>query len=144
MKKRIAPICFALVLMFNLLTIPAFALLDESKYISSYSTEAIAEADGTIALDFSIRGTRMMDRIGAKKIDIYAREGNHWISAGSYKSTDAGMNVEDDFSFANTLYYSATPGTYYQIFITIFAEDSSGSDSRTEVHYVTARGNTQT
>lgn len=144
MKKRIIPLLLICSLVFCQFTTPAFALQDESRYLSSYRTLAFAKTDGTIALDFSVRGTHMMDRIGAKKIDIYAREGNQWIFAGSFSSSDEGMCTTDDFSFVNTLYFNATAGTYYQIFITIFAEDSSGSDSRTEVHYVTAKGSTQT
>ena len=144
MKKRIIPLCLALVFTLCQLTTLAFALQNESKYLSSYRTDAIARSDGKIAFEASVHGTRIMSRIGILKIDIYEREGGHWISAGGFSDSDDGMIATDAIRYGNTIYFDATPGVYYQIFITIFAEDANGSDSRTEIHYVTARGNTQT
>lgn len=139
MKKRIIPVCLVLVFMLCLLTFPASALLEESKYLSSYRVDAIARADGQIAIEASVRGTRMMDQIGIRRISIYAQSGNIWLPAGSFDSEDEGMSVSDNVHYGNTIYFTATSGTYYQIFVTIFAEDSSGSDSRTEICYVTAK-----
>ena len=48
------------------------------------------------------------------------------------------MSDTDTYTYANTVYYDGTSGTYYKIVITVFAEDDAGSDSRTETHYVTA------
>ena len=109
-----------------------------SAQIMRYSTDAKAVGNGRIAMKFSILGTDIMDTIGAKRIQIYSQVGGRWVITEIYSQDDAGMSDTDTYTYANTVYYDGTIGTYYKIVITVFAEDDAGSDSRTETHYVTA------
>lgn len=51
---------------------------------------------------------------------------------------DSGMSTKDDYYFGNELYYTGTPGKEYKVEVTVFAENSSGYDSRTRTFNVTA------
>lgn len=137
MKKRLISVLLACVLLPIFLSSPAAAISTRaSAQIARYSTNAKA-IDGKIAVGFSIGGTRRMNSIGAEEILIYAQVGSRWVLEESFDQDDAGMSRSDANAYANTIYYSGTSGTYYKIVVTVFAEDSSGSDSRTETHYVT-------
>ena len=79
-----------------------------------------------------------MTQIGAERIVIYYRVGGSWVVADSLDKDDTGMSTGNAYYYGNTIYYNGVSGTDYQIEITIFAEDSSGYDSRTKICDVTA------
>ncbi len=140
MKKRLSAIFCLGLLLCNLLAIPAAAAgMRASEQILGHSATVAATGDGEIAIRFSISGTSTMDKLGADTIRIYAQSGRQWILVRSYFSNDDGMSSADTNYFSNVIYYSGTAGTYYKVDITVFAENSAGSDSRTDTRYVTAR-----
>ncbi len=140
MKKRLSVIFFLGLLLCNLLAIPAAAAgMRASEQILGHSATVAATGDGEIAVNFSVSGRSKMDEIGAETIRIYAQSGRQWILVKSYYSDDDGMSSADTNYFSNTIYYSGIAGTYYKVDITVFAENSAGSDSRTDTRYVTAR-----
>lgn len=141
MKKRLSVIFLLGLLLCNLFVIPAAAAADmrASEQIYRYNSNAAAIGNGEIAVNFSITAKSKMDEIGAETIRIYAQSGRQWILVKSYYSDDDGMSSADTNYFSNTIYYSGIAGTYYKIDVTVFAENSAGSDSRTDTRYVTAR-----
>ena len=80
-----------------------------------------------------------MKELGAEEIVIYRRSGSKWIEADSYDKNDAGMTKSNVYRYKNTVTFDGTSDVEYKIVVTVFAEDSSGYDSRTKTHYVTAK-----
>ena len=87
---------------------------------------------------FSIDGTGEMKNIGAESIIIYYKIGGAWVVGYDLDRYDSGMSTKDDYYFGNELYYTGTPGKEYKVEVTVFAENSSGYDSRTRTFNVTA------
>lgn len=103
-----------------------------SKYISSYDRYIWRNTDGSIGVEFDITGTGTMDQIGATKIVIQRQSGNSWIDVKTYTSstTSALMGTNTYYHTASVTYYGATSGYSYRARISIYAGNSSGSDSR--------------
>lgn len=108
-----------------------------SEQITTYATGVYPAGNGELAIEFSISSRGIMSKIGAKEIKIY--HGNRWVFCDTYTQNDDGMCTTNDYAYDNTIVYSGTAGTYYKVVVTVFAENGSGSDSRTETHYVTAK-----
>ena len=138
-KTRLVSLGLLLILAFSC---PVFAEsgadLRASEQLRSYSMYATAVGNGRIAITFSVDGNRKMTQIGAERIVIYYRVGGSWVVADSLDKDDTGMSTGNAYYYGNTIYYNGVSGTDYQIEITIFAEDSSGYDSRTKICDVTA------
>lgn len=94
--------------------------------------------NGQLNIHFTIQGTNRMSRIGARSIVIYEQPGVTWLKAASYDQYDEGMSATNAYIHGNSIYFNGTPGVLYQIVVTLFAQDSSGSDSRTQTFYVRA------
>lgn len=139
MKKRLLSILLVGVLMFGVFTTPAAAVsMRASEQIARYYSYLSPGENGEFGIVFSVSGTRTMKKIGAKEILVYEQVGNRWSLVKTYSASTPGMYEEDTFAFANAMQYSGTPGAYYKVVVTVFAENAAGSDSRTETHYITA------
>jgi hypothetical protein len=142
MTKRKIKYFLVLLVVAILLAVPVLAYSNieyrASEQLTSYSMNAKATGNGKIAISFSVDGTGKMTRIGAKKIIVYQQIGGTWALANSLNQDDAGMISTNSYYHGNTIYYNGISGEKYRIEITIFAEDASGSDSRTQTFYVTA------
>lgn len=124
-----------LILSFCLLSVSA-ANTRASAYITSTYMDVIPTGEGELAVEFSILGTGRMSRIGAQAISFYRENGSSWTYLTSYYDDDEGMAETNTYSHGNTMYYQGVSGTRYKVIVTLFAENSSGSDSRTEAFYV--------
>ncbi|MCD8147593.1 MAG: hypothetical protein LUD84_10025 [Clostridiales bacterium] len=127
-----------LVVTFLLSSLSVPALARSSEQINTYSTNATVLSGGKIYISFSITGKGTMSKIGASSISIAKSVGGLWVAVKSYNSNDAGMAKSNASRCSGSITYSGATGAYYRIKITVFATDSSGTDSRTETHYVTA------
>ena len=135
---------FAAVIMVLLMicSIPVSAISEStnraSEQIMSYYINVVPAGNGKIAIAFSIDGTGEMKNIGAESIIIYYKIGGAWVVGYDLDRYDSGMSTKDDYYFGNELYYTGTPGKEYKEEVTVFAENSSGYDSRTRTFNVTA------
>ncbi|MCD8384928.1 MAG: hypothetical protein LUC39_08250 [Clostridiales bacterium] len=134
--KRIFASFLVVVFLLSTSSISAFAR--SSEQINTYGTNATVLSGGKIYISFSITGKGTMSEIGASSISIAKSVGGLWVTVKSYDSDDDGMTKTNANRCSGAITYSGTAGTYYRIKITVFATDSSGTDSRTEIHYVTA------
>ena len=80
-----------------------------------------------------------MDELGAEEVVVYRNSGSKWVKVDSYDRNDSGMTQLNSCRCRNTIIFEGTSGAEYKIEVTVFAEDSSGYDSRTKTHYVTAK-----
>lgn len=139
MCKKILSACLSVLFLTVLLSVPALAAVQASDQIRSWNTAVTATTNGQIAIYFTVDGTRLMDTIGAQEIKVYKYLGTQWHLMHTYTQDDEGMTASQAYWYENTIYHQGTAADTYYIEVTIFAENSAGSDSRTEGHYVTAR-----
>lgn len=139
MWKKAFSLCFSVLLVIGLFTTSAMAAETRaSAQISNYSASVSALKDGEISIYFSVSGKQIMKSIGGESIQVYKQNDSDWTPVYTFGKSDAGYTTNAT-RYSNTCSYSGTPGCYYKIEVTVFATDSSGTDSRTVTRYVTAR-----
>lgn len=107
-----------------------------SDYIDWYEVDAVSTGGGDIAIKFSVEGTGRMDYLGAEEITVYEKINGIWMIADYFDRDDSGMVSANDNRFTNAIYFSGYTDMEYKIGVTVFAEDSTGSDSRYQEVYV--------
>lgn len=139
LKRRYFRICAVLLVLCSIFTSSALATeVRASEQIRSYEMNVVQNGGGQLEIYFMIDGKNIMKRIGARSIAVYEPSGTVWSKVVSYNQDDAGMSVSNDFHHSNSILFNGTIGVQYQVVITVFAQDSSGSDSRTQTFYVRA------
>lgn len=93
---------------------------------------ALPAGNGKIAVEFSMQGTGDMNAVGAESIIIYRADGYSWIKVVEFNRNDSGMIGTNRTYYGNTKYYQGIPEERYKVTVTLFAENDSGYDSRTE------------
>ena len=137
-KSKWAIFLFAAVfLMFSL--IPTFAVEQRASEQLSYYYIDVTSSDKMIDTDFTVRGTKTMDKIGCEGILIYEKSGSRWVSVASFDEDDADMSVTRMVSHSNTISWACKSGVEYRVDVTIFAENSAGRDTRSKTVYVTGK-----
>lgn len=131
-KIRILALCLVIL---SLLTLPINALTQASDYIHGYSID-VYPIDQTIYIDFKVDATAKMTKVGASSVKIYEYPYASSDLVDSKTEYSSGMTKSNCYSYAGTVTYSATSNKSYKVVVTIFARDTSGSDSRTETYYV--------
>lgn len=130
------------------LAVPVSAADDEettpyraSDYLAYYAAYAIAESNGEIIIEFEVDGTGRMDFVGASYIVVQEMVGTKWIGVSTYfGSTSNDMLDDNSFSHIGSIAYKGTQGKQYRALVTVYAEDSTGDDSRTIItNTVTAK-----
>lgn len=101
-----------------------------SDYLDKYEVDAVSTGGGDVAILISVHGTGRMTNLGAEKITVYEKINGRWSIADYFDSSDSGMVGTNTNAFTSTIYFSGYADTEYKIGATIFAEDSTGSDSR--------------
>lgn len=120
------------------LTIPAFASNRASNQISSYMIEVLPTTD-TLNIEYSVSGTNVMTKIGCESIYIYQKSGSTWKLIETLDEDDTGMSRANVRTHKNTIYCDSKVNVSYKVAVTIFAENSSGRDTRTKTVYVTGK-----
>ena len=78
-----------------------------------------------------------MDKIGCESIKVYEKSGTRWTLVNSADEDDLGMSQYNSRLQKNTIQFDSESGVEYKVSVTIFAENSSGRDTRTRTFYVT-------
>jgi len=117
------------------LAIPAAAVDSRSSlYLSAYRAWLTPESGAKIDVTIDVQAVDDMDYLGATKVKIYESSdgGVTWTRVRTYLSAlEEGMLVENDIIYYDTpISHQGTAGYKYYAVITIYAEDSTGSDSR--------------
>lgn len=107
-----------------------------SSYFAAYDWWASAVDDAEVEVGFNVTAPRVMNQLGATKIEILRKSGSNWISVETYKNTDSGMDYlyeSDCARHTADVYFQGTAGKEYRAFITLKAEDDDGSEAKTVV-----------
>jgi hypothetical protein len=112
-----------------------------SDYLAYYAAYALTASDGEITIEFEVDGTGRMNLVGASYIVVQENVGTKWMGVSTYfGSTSNGMLAGNDYSHIGSITYKGTPGKEYRALATVYAENSSGDDSRTIItNSVTAK-----
>lgn len=150
MKTRFKHI-FGLVCTFILcagLTVPAGAVnikdvisARSSDFLTYYAAYALTASDGEVIIEFEVQGTGRMDLVGASYIVIQEKSGGTWKGISTYfGSVSNGMLGDNAYLYVGSISYKGTPGKEYRALATVYAENSTGDDSRTIItNSVTAK-----
>lgn len=110
----------------------SISLQRASDYFDTYIIDTTSGAKGEVVVNFRIYTTDVMSSIGVKKIVIQEKSGTRWQEAFTKQGTSSNGLLDkgaDEFSGSYT--YKGESGKTYRAIVTICAEDSFGSDSRT-------------
>lgn len=131
MYRKSLSIILIVVLLFSVLASSASAQTEASYYFNTYSaTLRQGSSSGKINLSYSVvscAGT--MNSIGVSKIQVYKSNGTLYKTI--YGSTSNGLLTSSSLAAAGTYSISCVSGTSYYCLVTVYASNSSGSDSRT-------------
>ena len=133
--KNAITLLLTLALLTAVLAIPAAAVDSRSSlYLSGYRAWLTPESGGKICVTIDVQAVDDMDYVGATKVVMYESSdgGNTWSNVRTYLSAlEEGMLWEDDVIYFYTpITHQGTPGYKYCAVVTVYAEDSTGYDSR--------------
>ena len=77
-----------------------------------------------------------MTKVGASSIKIYEYQYKDENLVNTKTEYSTGMTETNCYGYGNTIKYTGQSDMDYMVVVTIFARNASGSDSRTETHYV--------
>ena len=132
--KKTTALFLAVALCISVSVFPAFAGVYSSLYIDSYRAWCTPQSKGKIAVTVDVQANYIVDELGANRIQIYESKdgGETWKSVKVYlKSIFPELVTTDDYIYYDTpVTYSGTPGYKYYAYITVYAGDSTGGDTR--------------
>lgn len=131
MKKRLSALFIIIALLVSCCQLVSASNIQPraSEYLSRY-TVALGPGDetGEVKLAFSVTATDTMSQVGISKVEIYK-------SNGSYVTTIYGNSTNKLLGYSTEHHsgcyiYNGVSGTSYYAKVTVYAKDSTGSDSR--------------
>ena len=130
--KKFSVIFFMMVLCVGTVIFPTSAR--SSWYLNSYRAWLNADSGGKMSVTVDVQATDYMDTIGATRIEILESKNNgtSWTSYRVFLSVVFPEMLEsNDFLYFDTpVSFTGTPGYKYCAIVTVYARDSTGSDSR--------------
>lgn len=136
--KRFVSLLIAIICMLSM-AVPSFAIATRaSSQIKQYNV-TVTPTTGLLNVNFRVTGSATMNKIGCESIKIYEKSGSRWTSTKTLSENDSGMSKKDSSSYRNTISCNGESGVEYKVVVTVFAENSSGRDTRTQTTYVTGK-----
>lgn len=132
MKKRIVQIL--LVFAIVVASVPdAYASGDITPYASNYLNRYLVtlvsgDSSGEVVLSFSIRAMDKMSLLGLSKVEIY-RSNGAYVTTIFGNTTNGLLGSSASYHSGMYTYHGASGVSYYAV-ATVYAGNSSGSDSR--------------
>lgn len=132
MRKRIVQIL--LVFAIVVASLPdVYASGDVTPYASNYLNRYLVtlvsgDSSGEVVLSFSIRGMDKMSLLGVSKVEIYRSNGVH-VTTIPGNTTNGLLGSSVAYHSGMYTYRGAAGASYYAV-VTVYASNSSGSDSR--------------
>lgn len=132
MKKRLPALFVAIALLISCCHLAGASDIQPraSEYLSAY-TVALGPGDnsGEVKLAFSVLATGKMTQMGISKVEIYKSNGSY-VTTIYGNTTNKLLGSSTEHHNGNYI-YNGVSGTSYYAKVTVYAKDSTGSDSRT-------------
>lgn len=133
--KKATALFVALVFLTAAIAIPAGAVTGRSSlYLSCYRAWLTPVSGAKINVNVDVQAVGYMDNVGSTKIEVYesADGGSTWGNPRLYFSAlEDNMLVQDDYLYYDTaVVHQGTAGYKYYAVVTVYAGDSTGSDTR--------------
>ena len=134
-------VCAGITITAGATSIDDYAVNRASDYLNYYSAYALASSNGTVIIEFEVDGAGRMDLVGSSYVIVQEKSGSNWVGVSTYwGSSSNGMLGENTVSHIGKVTYSGTRGKEYRAIVTVYAENSTGDDSRTIItNSVTAK-----
>lgn len=129
MSKTIKNLALLLVITM-LLSTPVYAAESsqvmpcDSDILSQYNSSIYVPSENNIQIEFSVMGTRILDKIGAHKIEIQrSSDGEEWTTVETFDRADyANMLGINRFSYSSSVTYYGEYGYYYRAKVTFWGQ----------------------
>ena len=124
--KKMLSLLLVLLTIVSILVVPVSASAKASNIISTTDITVTTKPGGYLQTTYEILGTRVMDLLGAKKVEIYENDGNGWSIVKTYDyEDDPNMLTTNRFSYSYTMptRYKGVTGYSYYVNVTFYAED---------------------
>lgn len=133
--KKASALFVTLAFLTAVIAIPAGAVTERSSlYLSRYRAWLTPVSGAKINVNVDVQAVTYMDNVGSTKIEIYesADGGSTWENPRIYFSAlEDNMLVQDDYWYYDTaVVHQGTAGYKYYAVVTVYAGDSTGSDTR--------------
>ena len=129
---RFISVVLSIVLCVGTFVLPTSAR--SSWYLDSYRAWLTAESNGKILVTVDVQGTGDMEKIGATRIEILESKNNgaSWTQYRVFLSSifPEMLTSGDYLNYDTPLSFTGNPGYKYCAIVTVYARDSTGSDSR--------------
>lgn len=133
MKRKIAhiiSICLAMTLIFGTII---SASARASSLINTYDASIAKNSNKTVSVNYTIKGTGTMDKIGASSIKIqkYNSSTGGWSDAETMTTSNtSGLQKSSAASYTNTVTSGTLDAGTYRAYIVFYASSGSDSDSK--------------
>lgn len=122
----------------SLLICPIAAQARASENIANHEVNALqGDGRGEISIDFVVRATASLPKIGALKITIYKANGDYVKTIWGNTSNGL-LSPKSGRYYSNTYTYEGTPGVSYYAVVTVCAGTATDYDTR-EITTATVR-----
>lgn len=103
-----------------------------SYYLDAYTTYIYPDGGGNIEIWFDVTATGTMDEIGALTIILKeSTDGTTWYTVKTYLHANyPNMLASNEMFYTSHVDYSGVSGRYYKAYVTIWAGEDGGGDSR--------------
>ena len=143
--KKVTALALTLALLCTILVVPACAITGRSSlYLSRYRAWLTPKSGAKINVNIDVQAVGDMDEVGAEEVTIYESSdgGDTWDDVAPYNcALFSEMMYHDTYWYYETpISHQGTAGYNYFAVVTVYAGDSTGSDSREyQTTTVTAR-----
>jgi hypothetical protein len=131
-KRSILITVFIILSLLFSLAVSASAATTASNYLDNYSASAQAGTNHKVLISFDVNATRIMNSVGASQIVVQVNNNGVWTGVSTYTgSISNGMLAANNLSNTGSISYFGIAGKQYRARVTVYAGNSTGSDSRT-------------
>lgn len=131
MKKRLLSLLLVSALSVTLITGATASSIQPhaSDYLAKYTIATVPGSNtGEVILAYTVVGTGSSTTVGVKKIEVYRSNGSYVTTITG--TTSNGLLRSSTSYHGGTYTYKGVSGTSYYMVVTVYASNSSGSDSR--------------
>ena len=130
--KRLICFLFACTLMWSSATMAQAIYVRSSDYFGCTEVWATATGSGKFIVEFDINATHTMTEVGATSIAIWEKESGNssYTKVKTFTRYNTSGLIENNSAFAyGKLSYTGKAGAKYYAIVTLYAKDSSGSET---------------